>query len=127
VQIDIKLLLINYSAVKTIKRFQYTVIDDASRIRVIKILKKHNQECAIQFFNYVIKIFTFRIIMIRTDNGHEFQAKFYWYVEDIGIQYLYIKPGTPYLNGKVKRSHRTDYLLILATAFEASLLLCNTL
>ena len=42
------------------------------------------------------------------DNGHEFQTKFHWYVEDQGIRHAYIKRGTPQLNGKVERSHRSD-------------------
>ena len=45
---------------------------------------------------------------IRTDNGHKFQAKFHWHVEDLGIRHAYIKRGTPQLNGKVERSHRSD-------------------
>jgi transposase InsO family protein len=45
---------------------------------------------------------------IRTDRGHEFRAKFHWHVEDKGILHTYIKPRTPQLNGKVKRSHHTD-------------------
>jgi transposase InsO family protein len=44
----------------------------------------------------------------RTDNGHEFQAKFHWHVEDQGSRHAYIKPRSPQLNGKVERSHRTD-------------------
>ena len=40
--------------------------------------------------------------------GHEFQAKFHWHVEDLGIRHAYIKPAYPQLNGKVERSHRTD-------------------
>ncbi|MCL1927952.1 MAG: IS481 family transposase [Treponema sp.] len=108
VQIDVKFLVFKNSAGKNIKRFQYTAIDDASRIRALKIYKKHNQECAVQFVDYVIKKFSFRIMMIRTDNDHEFQAKFHWHVEDMGIKHVYIKPGTPRLNGKVERSHRTD-------------------
>jgi Integrase core domain len=40
--------------------------------------------------------------------GHEFQAKFHWHVEDQGIRHAYIKRGTPQLNGKVERSHRSD-------------------
>ncbi len=47
-------------------------------------------------------------IRIRTDCGHEFQAKFHWHVEDKGIRHVYIKPRSPQLNGKVERSHRTD-------------------
>ena len=46
--------------------------------------------------------------MIRTDRGHEFQAKFHWHVEDKGIRHVYIKPRSPQLNGKVERSHRSD-------------------
>ena len=42
------------------------------------------------------------------DNGHEFQAKFHWHVEDLGIRQTYIKPSAPQLNGKVERSHRID-------------------
>ena len=46
---------------------------------------------------------------IRTDGGHEFQAKFHWHVEDRGMKHVYIKPRSPQLNGKVERSHRTDH------------------
>ena len=91
-----------------IKRFQYTAIDDATRIRVIKIYPKHNQDHAIKFIDHVIHKMPFRINMVRTDNGHEFQARFHWHVMDQGIDHVYIKPGTPRLNGKVERSHRTD-------------------
>jgi transposase InsO family protein len=41
------------------------------------------------------------------DNGHEWQAKFHWHVEDLGIRHEYIKPGRPNLSGKVERSHLT--------------------
>jgi transposase InsO family protein len=58
--------------------------------------------------DYVIAKFPFRISTVRTDRGHEFQVRFHCYVEDQGIQHVYIKPRTPRLNGKVERSHRTD-------------------
>lgn len=35
------------------------------------------------------------------------RSKFHWHVEDNGIRHHYIKPGTPRLNGKVERSHKT--------------------
>ena len=57
---------------KKIKRYQYTAIDDATRIRALKIYERHNQANAIDFINYVVEKFPFRIKMIRTDNGHEF-------------------------------------------------------
>jgi len=50
----------------------------------------------------------FRIKVIRTDNGHEFQTQFHWHLQDLGISHIYIKPGTPRLNSKVERSHRID-------------------
>lgn len=108
VQVDVKFLFFQDSRGKTIKRFQFTAIDDASRIRALKVYQKHNQKSAIDFIDYVINKFPFRIHTVRTDNGHEFQAKFHWHVEDLGIRHVYIKPGTPRLNGRVERSHRTD-------------------
>jgi transposase InsO family protein len=108
VQIDVKFLKFIGSEGKTIKRFQYTAIDDATRIRALKIYPRHNQRSAIDFVNYVVEKFPFRIHTIRTDNGHEFQAQFHWHVEDLGMRHSYIKPRTPRLNGKVERSHGTD-------------------
>ena len=107
VQIDVKINIFIRDG-KKIKRFQYTAIDDATRIRALKIYDRHTQANAIDFVDYVIKLFPFRINNIRTDNGHEFQAKFHWHVEDLGMKHSYIKPGTPQLNGKVERSHKTD-------------------
>jgi len=108
VQVDVKFLQLKDRAGKTVKRYQYTAIDDATRIRALQIHPEHNQARAIQFMNYVIEKFPFRISTIRTDRGHEFQARFHWHVEDQGMRHVYIKPQTPQLNGKVERSHRTD-------------------
>jgi translin len=83
-------------------------IDDATRIRALKLYKRHTQKNAIDFVDYVMGKFPFRIHTVRTDRGHEWQAKFHWHVEDQGMRHVYIKPGTPRLNGKVERSHRTD-------------------
>ncbi len=78
VQVDVKFL--NFEkANKRIKKFQYTAIDDSTRIRAIKIYSRHTQENAIDFINYVIKKFLFRIHTIQTDNGHAFQAKVHWH------------------------------------------------
>jgi transposase InsO family protein len=108
VQVDVKFLQLKDRAGKTVKRYQYTAIDDATRIRALQIFPEHNQARAIQFINYVIEKFPFRISTIRTDRGHKFQARFHWHVEDQGMRHVYIKPQTPQLNGKVERSHRTD-------------------
>jgi transposase InsO family protein len=108
VQLDVKFLRLKDQEGKVVKRYQYTAIDDATRIRALQVFPKHNQDCAIQFIDHVIERFPFRISTVRTDRGHEFQARFHWHVEDRGIQHEYIKPRTPRLNGKVERSHRTD-------------------
>ena len=91
-----------------VRRYQYTAIDDATRIRALKVYRRHTQANAIDFIDYVVKKFPFRINTIRTDRGHEFQAQFHWHVADLGMEHVYIKPKTPQLNGKVERSHRTD-------------------
>jgi len=108
VQVDVKILSVTTPNGKKIRRFQYTAIDDATRIRALKIYPRHNQANAISFIDYVLEKFPFRVQTIRTDRGHEFQALFHWHVEDKGIRHTYIKPRSPQLNGKVERSHRTD-------------------
>jgi transposase InsO family protein len=108
IQVDVKFLRLKNREGKITKRYQYTAIDDATRIRALQIFPKHNQDNAIRFIDYVVEKFPFRISTIRTDRGHEFQARFHWHVEDLGMRHVYIKPHTPQLNGKVERSHRTD-------------------
>lgn len=108
IQMDVKFLKLKAPDGSIVRRFQYTAIDDATRIRALKIYQRHNQKSAIDFVDYVIEKFPFRIHTIRTDRGHEFQAQFHWHVEDKGIRHVYIKPRSPQLNGKVERSHRSD-------------------
>ena len=110
VQVDVKFLDFQDPSGHKVRRFQYTAIDDATRIRALQIYEKHTQANAIAFVDHVIGRFPFRIHTIRTDNGHEFQAQFHWHVEDLGIGHVYIKPASPHLNGKVERSHLTDKL-----------------
>jgi hypothetical protein len=78
------------------RRYPYTAIDDATRVRAPKIYKRHTQANAIDFIDYVGEKFPFRIQIIRTDRGHEFQALFHWHVADQGMEHVYIKPKTPY-------------------------------
>ena len=108
IPMDVKFLTFNGKNGQKVRCFQYTAIDDATRVRTLKIYERHTQKNAIDFVDYVIEKFPFRIKEIRTDNGHEFQAKFHWHVEDKGIRHAYIKPASPQLNGKLERSHRSD-------------------
>ncbi len=53
-----------------------------ARGRALRICDKTSQANAIDFVDHIIEKFPCRIKGIRTDNGHEFQAKFRWHVED---------------------------------------------
>ncbi len=108
IQVDVKFLTLQAADGAKVRRYQYTAIDDATRVRALRIYSRHNQKSAIDFTDYVIEKFPFRIHTFRTDRGHEFQAQFHWHVEDKGIRHVYIKPRSPQLNGKVERSHRSD-------------------
>jgi transposase InsO family protein len=108
VQVDVKFLTLQRKKGAPVRRYQYTAIDDATRVRALKVYRRHTQANAIDFINYVVEKFPFRVRTIRTDRGHEFQALFHWHVADLGMEHVYIKPRTPQLNGKVERSHRTD-------------------
>ena len=86
------------------KYYQFTAIDDCTRLRVLRIYRTLNQKTAIQFTDYVAERLPFQIQVIQTDNGPEFGTAFHYHVLDKGIGHVYIKPRTPRLNGKVERS-----------------------
>ena len=106
VQIDVKFIA-PLKGSRT-KHYQFTAIDDCTRIRVLRIYDELGQKTAIQFVDYVLEKLPFHVLRIQTDNGSEFQARFHWHVLDRGIEHVYIRPATPRLNGKVERSHRID-------------------
>src|SRR5215471_3832997 len=88
--------------------YQFTAIDDCSRIRVLKVYDARNQRTAIRFIDDVRRRLPFRVHVVQTDNGAEFQSDFHWHLEQDDIRHVYIRPRTPHLNGKVERSHRVD-------------------
>jgi transposase InsO family protein len=106
VQIDVKFIAPLKGSRK--RYYQFTAIDDCTRVRVLRVYDRCNNKTAIQFFDYVMQKLPFRVEVIQTDNGSEFQAAFHWHVIDSGVSHVYIKPATPRLNGKVERSHRID-------------------
>ncbi len=105
-QIDVKFL--ERIAGSRKRLYQFTAIDDCTRIRVLKIYDVCNQKSAISFVDEVIRRLPFRVLVIQTDNGAEFQSNFHWHLEEQDIRHVYIRPRTPRLNGKVERSHRVD-------------------
>jgi transposase InsO family protein len=88
--------------------YQFTAIDDCTRIRVLKVYAACNQSTAMRFTDEVLRRLPFRIQVIQTDNGAEFQSRFHWHLEALDVRHVYIRPRTPRLNGKVERSHRVD-------------------
>ena len=106
VQVDVKFIAPLAGSRK--KHYQFTAIDDCTRLRVLRIYDRLNQKTAIQFIDYVLQKLPFKVELVQTDNGSEFQAGFHWHLLDRGIQHIYIRRRTPRLNGKVERSHRID-------------------
>jgi hypothetical protein len=49
VQVDVKFVTLKTPEGKNIRRFQYTAIDDATRVRALRIFNRHDQAHAIKF------------------------------------------------------------------------------
>lgn len=56
--------------------YQFTAIDDCTRLRVLKVYDACNQTTALQFAEEVLRRLPFRVLTIQTDNGAEFQSRF---------------------------------------------------
>jgi transposase InsO family protein len=107
VQVDVKFIAPLATASRK-KYYQFTAIDDCTRLWVLRIYDRLNQKTAIQFADFVLGKFPFRGETIQTDDGSELQSAFHRHLLDRGVRHVYIKPATPRLNGKVERSHRID-------------------
>ncbi len=97
--------------------YQWTAIDECTRIRFIYGFEEHTPENTVKFFKLLQKAFPFKIRTIQTDNGTEFTYKyisddtecpFDTVLRNAGIEHKLIPPRTPWHNGKVERSHRND-------------------
>ena len=106
--------------------YQYTAIDEYSRLRFIMAFKEQSTYSSVQFLNALIKAFPFKIECIQTDNGLEFIKSFderkkgkislfEARLKELGITHKLIRPFTPRHNGKVERSHRKDNEYFYAT------------
>lgn len=121
VQVDVK--EVPYNCLKGAARrdgkhlYQWTAIDECTRIRFVYGFEEHTPENSVKFFKMLQKIFPFKIQTIQTDNGTEFTYKYISDTElcpfdialkNAGVQHKLIPPRTPWHNGKVERSHRND-------------------
>ena len=103
------------------KYYQYTAIDEYTRLRYTYFCKEHNTYESTIFLNRMIKYFPFKIKLVQTDNGFEFTNRLSWNafsrnkttmfenrLKELNIEHSLIRPHTPTQNGKVERSHRKD-------------------
>lgn len=99
------------------KMYQWTAIDECTRIRFIYGYEEHTPKNSVDFLKRFLKWFPFEVMCIQTDNGTEFTYKFISDKEkcpfekalsELDIEHKLIKPATPWHNGKVERSHRMD-------------------
>lgn len=105
--------------------YQFTAIDCATRWRYLKVYDNMGSSEAMDFLREVIKVTSFRIRAIKTDNGSCFTNRYVGYLkssdpinpklhsldrlcQELNIIHYLIDPGKPAQNGKVERSHRTD-------------------
>lgn len=103
VQVDVKIVKIAGT-----KAYQYTALDDCTRLRVLRLYRRQNQVASLEFFAEVRHAFPFPIRQLQNDNGSEFPLAFSLSVQEAGIRHRYIRPRRPQQNGKVERSHRID-------------------
>ena len=108
VQIDVK--EVPYACLRGALRrdgkhlYQWTAIDECTRIRCVYGFEEHTPENTVKFLKMLIKVFPFPIKTIQTDNGTEFTYKFIsdterspmdTYLEKFGIEHILIPPRTP--------------------------------
>jgi len=90
-------------------KYQFTAIDDCTRIRVLRLYERRNRRSAIAFLYEVLDFMGFPIKVVQTDWGTEFfNEDFQQELHEHFIKFRPIKPRSPHLNGKVERSHLTD-------------------
>lgn len=122
VQIDVK--FVPKTCVKseiTTRMYQFTAIDEFSRVRYIEGFEDNSSYSAKEFLknalDYFYNKFGFKVDCVQTDNGREFTNRFYKYesktlfeklLASLEIEHKLIRPYTPRHNGKVERSHRED-------------------
>ncbi|MCL1655466.1 IS481 family transposase [Elizabethkingia miricola] len=91
------------------KAYQFTAIDDCTRMKVIRIYPNKKAESTINFLGEILDTFYFPIQHIQTDWGTEFfNYSFQYELHEHFIKYRPIKPRSPHLNGKVERTQQTD-------------------
>ena len=121
VQIDVKVVPLCCLANPEQRLFQYTAIDEFSRLRFLGAYPEQSTFSSADFLEKATAWFKRRSVTIecvQTDNGPEFTNRFTTSrdkpslfentAQRLGIRHKLIRPYTPRHNGKVERSHRED-------------------
>lgn len=122
VQVDVKVVPRQCIADPELRLFQYTAIDEFTRLRFLAAYSEQSTYSSADFLKRLVKWYARRGIhvqCVQTDNGFEFTNRFSNSKRDIptlfentalqlGIRHKLIRPYTPRHNGKVERSHRED-------------------
>ena len=122
VQVDVKVVPLRCIAEPELRLFQYTAIDEFTRLRFLALYPEQSTYSSADFLKKLFKWYSHRGIWvecIQTDNGFEFTNRFSNSKRDLpalleaaaanpGIRHKLIRPYTPRHNGKVERSHRED-------------------
>ena len=106
-------------------RFQYTAIDDCTRLRVLGLYPRRTASHAVHFLEHrLIEEFPFPIQRIQTDRGGEFFGMMFQdALQRHCIKFRPNRPRAPHLNGKVERSQQTDWVEFYSTVDVEDLLL----
>lgn len=122
VQIDVKVVPRRCISDPELRLFQYTAIDEYSRLRFLAAYPEQSTYSSADFIQKAVTWFARRgvkVECVQTDNGFEFTNRFANTKREIptlfetvtaklGIRHKLIRPYTPRHNGKVERSHRED-------------------
>ena len=117
IQIDVKVVPRRGITSPELKLYQYTAIDEYSRMRLLGAYEEQSTYSSTDFLKKVVTFFGRKKILVecvQTDNGFEFTNRFSNSKKNIltlfeatakklGIQHKLIKPYTPRHNGKVER------------------------
>lgn len=129
IQVDVKVVPRRCIADPELKLYQYTAIDEYSRLRFLGAYGEQSTYSSANFISKAVDWYARRGIVVecvQTDNGFEFTNRFSNSKQDIstlfetrlaqlGIRHKRIRPYTPRHNGKVERSHREDQKRFYAT------------
>lgn len=122
VQVDVKVVPRRCIADSDLRLFQYTAIDEFTRLRFLAAYPEQSTYSSADFLRRLTEWYARRGIKmecVQTDNGFEFTNRFSTSrrilptlfektAAELGILHKLIQPYTPRHNGKVERSHRED-------------------